>query len=128
MVIIMLRSLLRLLYTSLYLSFRANVTTRSFTGPLTWEETYGEVGADIRYIIKVTERIWVVDYQRFYIPKLKQKQYRAELTYIKCGVVDRVFADTYPRLNRGKGLGKLYPLVVIAGEHIDLFFKSELKK
>lgn len=127
MVIDMLRSLLRLLYTTLYLSFRKNVITSKYSGPRTYERTYSEEYADILYTVKVTELTWVVDYRLFYIPKLKRKQYYAELTYIKHGVVDRVFTDTYPKLNWGIGLGPRYPLVVVAGVHIDKFFQLELK-
>lgn len=127
MVIIMLRSLLRLLYTNLYLSFRSNSTTTKCDGPLYYkEDVYDELVKGVHYTILVTEVIWTVEYNLFFIPNLKRKQYRAELTYFKQGVVDRTFTETYPTLNRGIGLmGPLYPLMVVAEEHIATFFESE---
>ena len=128
LVIIMLRSLLRLLFTSLYLSFRANATIKKCEGPLYYKvDVYDAMVKGVHYTIRVTEIIWIVEYNLFFIPKLKRKQYRAELTYFKQGVVDRIFTDTYPTLNRGYGLmGPLYPLMVVAEEHIAIFFESEL--
>jgi hypothetical protein len=124
----MLRSLLRLLCINLYLAFRANVTINKYDGLLVYkEDVYDGLAKGVQYTIHVTEVIWIVEYNMFLIPKLKRKQYRAELTYYKNGIVNRIFTDTYPKLDMGIGLmGPLYPLTLIAEQHITRFFNTEL--
>ncbi len=124
----MLRSLLRLLYTNLYLSFRSKAKITKHEGALVYsEDFYDELAKDVHYTITITEVIWIVNYNLYLIPKLKRKQYRAVLTYYVNGEVDRIFKDTYPKLNRGVGsmMSKFYPWTMIAEQHIATFFESE---
>lgn len=123
----MLRSLLRLLYTTVYLSFRTNATTDIEYGSDVYEQTYNVGDDDAKCKITVSEIVFIINYNLFFMPKIKRKLYKADLVYSKNGVIERTFTGHYPKLNIGRGIDPNYSFIIIASLHLDLFFTSELK-
>lgn len=123
----MLRSLFRLLLSSIYLSFRQNVTVSREPDKYVYEQTYRVSEINAEYKIRISETLFVVDYNFRLLPKLKRVIYDADLTYIVNGVVSKKFRAQYPRLTLGGGLDPLYPLAVVASTHLETFLTTEEK-
>ena len=124
----MLRSLLRLFISSIFLSIRRKVNVDSIVDNHVYEQTYDVIAMGVRYKFRISENIYLINYNCWFLPTLKRKIYKADLKYLVNGKVVNVFTDYYPRLGlRVIALDPLYPLVVVAHKHLDNFLTKEHK-
>lgn len=123
----MLRSLFRLFLSSMYLSFRQNVTVSCVEDNYVYEQTYRVSDINAEYKIRISETLFTVNYNLLILPNLKRVIYDADLTYIVNGVVSKKFRAQYPRLTLGGDLDPLYPLAVVASTHLEIFLTTEEK-
>lgn len=123
----MLRSLFRLFLSSIYLTLRQNVTVSRLPDKYVYEQTYRVPDINAEYNIRISETLFIINYNFRLFPKLKRVIYDADLTYIVNGVVSKKFRAQYPRLTMGGGLDPLYPLAVVASTHLETFLSTEEK-
>lgn len=121
----MLRSLFRLFFSSIYLTYRQNVKVYKNEVKHAYQQTYRVVQHGAEYSIQITETSFTIDYKLFFMPKIKRVLYTAELKYTVNGEVVDTFTQSYPRLTLGGGLDPLYPLAVVADTHLDIYLSME---
>lgn len=121
----MLRSLIYLLITSFYISFRKNVDVKQKQDNHVYEQTYDVPLIDAKYIVRVSETVFTINYNFWFIPSVKRCIYRADLTYKVNGVIKNVFTAYYPSLIKGNSVDPLYPLVVVSSTHLENFLTKE---
>ena len=124
----MLRSLLRLFITSVFLSIRRHVDATKIDDNHVYEQTYEVLTLSAQYRVRVSETLYLINYNNWFLPTVKRRIYKADLRYLVNGKVVNVFTDYYPRLGlRVIALDPLYPLVVVAHKHLDNFLTKEHK-
>ncbi len=123
----MLRSLLRLFISSIFLSIRRKVNVDSIVDNHVYEQTYDVIAMGVRYKVRISENIYLINYNCWFLPTLKRKIYKADLNYFVNDKLVKVYTEHYPKLTLGFGFDPLYPLVVVAHKHIDNFLTMEYK-
>ena len=124
----MLRSILRLFITSIFLSFRRHVDATKIDDNHVYEQTYEVLTLSAQYRVRVSETLYLINYNNWFLPTVKRRIYKADLKYLVNGKVVNVFTDYYPRLGLEViALDPLYPLVVVAHKHLDIFLTKEYK-
>lgn len=123
----MLRSLLRLFISSLFLTIRRRVDVTKIVDNHVYEQTYDVLTMNAQYKIRISETIYLINYNSWFLPTLQRRIYKADLNYLVCGEVAKVYVEHYPRLGWGFALDPLYPLVVVAHKHLDNFLTMEYK-
>lgn len=123
----MLRSLMRLFISSIFLSIRRNVDVTTILDNHVYEQTYDVLTMNAQYKVRISETIYLINYNSWFIPTIRRRMYKADLNYFVNGKVAKVYTEHYPRLTLLGGLDPLYPLVVVAHKHIDNFLTLEYK-
>ena len=104
----MLRSLLRLFITSVFLSIRRHVDATKIDDNHVYEQTYEVLTLSAQYRVRVSETLYLINYNNWFLPTVKRRIYKADLKYLVNGKVVNVFTDYYPLL--GLGVMALDPL------------------
>ena len=124
----MLRSLLRLFITSIFLSVRQYVDVVKIDDNHVYEQTYEVLTLSAQYKVRVSETLYLINYNNWFLPTVKRRIYKADLKYLVNGKVVKAFTDYYPLLGLGvMALDPLYPLVMVAYKHLDIFLTKEHK-
>lgn len=123
----MLRSLLRLFVSSIFLTARRHVDVTKVDDNHVYEQTYEVLTLSAQYIVRVSETIYVINYGNWFLPAVKRRIYKADLKYLVKGKVVNVYTEHYPRLGLGIAFDPLYPLVLVAHKHLDNFLMKEYK-
>lgn len=124
----MLRSLLRLFITSIFLSIRRHVDVTKIDDNHVYEQTYEVLTLGVQYKVRVSETLYLINYNNWFLPTVKRRIYKADLKYLVNGKVVKAFTDYYPLLGLGvMALDPLYPLLMVAYKHLDIFLTKEHK-
>ncbi len=126
----MLRSLLRLFITSIFLSIRTGMWMRRRLMIITFMNRLMKYRLWV-YSIKFgfPKRYTLINYNNWFLPNgLNVEIYKADLKYLVNGKVVKAFTDYYPLLGLGvMALDPLYPLLMVAYKHLDIFLTKEHK-
>lgn len=124
----MLRSILRLFITSIFLSIRRHVDATKIDDNHVYEQTYEVLTLGVQYKVRVSETLYLINYNNWFMPTIKRRIYKADLKYLVNGKVVKAFTDYYPLLGlKVIALDPLYPLVVVTHKHLDNFLTKEHK-
>jgi hypothetical protein len=93
-----------------------------------YEQTYEVSTLGVQYKVRVSETLYLINYNNWFLPTVKRRIYKADLKYLVNGKVVKAFTDYYPLLGLGvMALDPLYPLLMVAYKHLDIFLTKEHK-
>ncbi|BDH16625.1 MAG: hypothetical protein [Bacteriophage sp.] len=120
-------TLLKVLASAIYAHFRRNATIHEIMNHRVFKQTFKVCQTNTNYQVTVEECLYIVDYKRWWIPKLKRQLYKATLEQLHVDeALNRRVIGYYPLLTYDGIYDPLYPLSIVASKHIETHINSEI--